>query len=112
MHCIAYSCGARSEGIDTFGRTSYLLLGISRDLAIGKGGGGWFGSSLEPSLSTGVVALLDKVDNGDESSEWSERTDVDDPKDEFLTSSVTRATGWGVSAFGCGVEVGGLFLEN
>lgn len=100
--------------METFGRTSYFLLDVSLALATGNGGGGWLGSSLELSLSTGVVALLDSVDNGDESSEWSETTDMDDPKDEFRASSATRASGCGVRAFGFGfsIGVGGLFSAH
>jgi len=109
---MAYSCDARSGGIETFGRTSYFLLGISLALATGSGGGGWLGSSLEPSLSTGVVALLDKVDKGDESSEWSDSTDIDDPNDEFRASSAIRASGRDVRALSIGVGIGGLFPEH
>src|SRR4051812_10770904 len=112
---MAYSCGARSEGMDTFGRTSYFFRGISLGLAMGSGGGSCGGRSRELllpagvvtsldnmdngvlflamgsgggscnamsrelSLSTGVVALLDKVDSGDDTSDLSDRTDMDDP---------------------------------
>ena len=85
---------------------------MSLALAMGTGGGGCGGGSRELSLSTGVVALLDKVDNGDDRRELSDWIDMDDPKEEFWASSAIRTSTCDVSGFGCGVGVGGLFLDD
>jgi hypothetical protein len=56
-----------------------------------------------------VVALLDKVDSGDDISDWSERTDMDDAKDAFCVSSALRASSRVEWALDIGVGVGELF---
>jgi hypothetical protein len=58
MHCIAYSLGSKSVGMDTLGRTSYFRRGAL--LGCGWPTAGRMGAtaSLELSTSTGVVALL------------------------------------------------------
>jgi hypothetical protein len=84
---------------------------MSLALATVTGGRDWLGSSLELSLSTGVVALLDKLDNEDESSEWYDKTDMDDPKEEFCASSAIRASVRAAGALGIGVAVGGLLPQ-
>ncbi len=65
IHCLAYSLGAMSVGIETFGRTSNL----SRRSAILEAG---FVVSLErPSNPVGDVALLDIEERADETSSMS-----------------------------------------
>ena len=68
MHCLAYSCGAISVGIETLGRISYFDHGFCFDV------GGWDDdcvASLERSLSVGDVDLLDVDTIMEETSEGS-----------------------------------------
>lgn len=65
MHCLAYSEGAISVGIETFGRTSYF----GRCFPVCEAG---FVFSLElPSKSVGDVALLEIEDRAEEPSSMS-----------------------------------------
>ena len=65
MHCLAYSLGAISVGIETFGRTSYFgrrFLVCETDFVV----------SLEPTSNpVGDVALLDIDERADETSSTS-----------------------------------------
>lgn len=82
MHCIAYSRSARPGGIETFGRTSYLFLGTSRE-RLGRGVdncGADTSFELSPP-STGVVALLESEDRTEDSSEGSDAADIDEVKE-------------------------------
>ena len=72
MHCLAYSSGAISTGIETFGRTLSFTHRFAFD------GVTWEDDCLESrelSKSAGDVALLDKDANDEETSD---RSVVDD----------------------------------
>ena len=65
MHCLAYSEGAISVGIETFGRISYFSRLFPVSAAV-------FDDSFEPkSNPVGEVALLDNEDRADEPSSMS-----------------------------------------
>lgn len=87
MHCLAYSSGAMSVGIETFGRTLSFTHRFDFD------GVTWDDDcleSLEFSKSAGEVALLDTDASADETSE---RSVVDeDAVDARMCSTLVRET--------------------
>lgn len=106
MHCTAYSCGCKSEGMEILGRTSYFRLGTSRGLETDIGGGGAdrAASSFKLSVSTGVVALLDGVEGREDNSELSDIADVDDPNEVLALSAIRESCG----RTGVGFDIGVL----
>lgn len=87
MHCLAYSSGARSVGIETFGRTSDFTQRFVFD------GGIWDDECLESrelSKSVGDVALLD---TDAKTEETSDRSVVDDEAVDALIFSTLVGKG-------------------